>query len=531
MPQVYEKPPEEIKKIVLVNYVLDRNSVLFAQPKEKLIYLLMEPFEVDSSYYDLFSKVYSWDDARVNGINHFKINYPYLMPMSTDLPAFENRKLCTMIATTITKERFRVLEFFENKPNGDLDFFGRNGINSKCYRGPISGKHSGDEKLATLTKYRFCFCFENHVTLKGYITEKIFNCFATGCIPIYWGAPNIQNYIPNNCFIDYRDFNSDEDLYKYLKAMTHEEYEAFLVRIRQYLQSDQAQLFSPAAHEKIFREALIQDTPLSSIPNISAHIRPEETPTLKYLKTIDVANGKSGIDLIDCVYVINLDARPEKWERTNALLNDRGIHANRVSAVNGWQLTDAIKKELSGPYIVRLQGGPIGCLLSHFSVYKDAFDRGFDTIWVLEDDIEILGDVNQIPELLKKLGEIDPDWDIFYTDRDCRHDNGGYFDFVQECGRPDQHLFPSEFYCFRKDVGNGMMQIRGRYGTTSMIISRKGLEKIINYLSHVYLWTAIDCDIHFVPGINEYCSLKEIVTNLRDSVHSDTGPCSTLNVR
>lgn len=212
-----------------------------------------------------------------------------------------------------------------------------------------------------------------------------------------------------------------------------------------------------------------------------------------------------------------------------ALLKERGIAANRVSAVNGWQLTEETRKELSGPYYVRLKGGPIGCLLSHFSVYKDAFDRGFNTIWVLEDDVEFTGDVKQIPKLHQKLAEMDPDWDILYTDMDCKDDHGGCFAFVNEYGRPDQNLYPSDYYRFRKDLGNGITQIRGRYGTTSMLISRKGLKKIIDYLSHVYLWTAIDCDLHFIPGIREYAVTQEIATNLRNHSSSDTALWSALN--
>jgi|TARA_B110000114_G_C15076539_1_gene392073 alpha-1,4-fucosyltransferase len=35
----------------------------------------------------------------------------------------------------------------------------------------------------------------------GYVTEKIFNAFLSGSIPIYDGAPNIMDYIFPNSFI------------------------------------------------------------------------------------------------------------------------------------------------------------------------------------------------------------------------------------------------------------------------------------------------------------------------------------------
>ena len=40
----------------------------------------------------------------------------------------------------------------------------------------------------------------------GYITEKIFDSFAAWCVPVYWGASNVTDYIPEGCFIDRRKF-------------------------------------------------------------------------------------------------------------------------------------------------------------------------------------------------------------------------------------------------------------------------------------------------------------------------------------
>ena len=44
-----------------------------------------------------------------------------------------------------------------------------------------------DIKEEFLTNYRFCICPENSLG-DGYITEKVFESIASGCIPIYWGA-------------------------------------------------------------------------------------------------------------------------------------------------------------------------------------------------------------------------------------------------------------------------------------------------------------------------------------------------------
>src|SRR5579872_4387151 len=42
---------------------------------------------------------------------------------------------------------------------------------------------------------------------------------------------------------------------------------------------------------------------------------------------------------IDFIYMINLDQRPEKFERSFQLLSLYGIEPYRFSAVNGWELS------------------------------------------------------------------------------------------------------------------------------------------------------------------------------------------------
>ena len=73
--------------------------------------------------------------------------------------------------------------------------------------------------------------------IKGYITEKIFDCFFAGCIPIYWGAENIDDYIPKDTFIDYREYGNIKKLNSYLKGMSSDTYCQYLNAIDRYLNS------------------------------------------------------------------------------------------------------------------------------------------------------------------------------------------------------------------------------------------------------------------------------------------------------
>ncbi len=46
-----------------------------------------------------------------------------------------------------------------------------------------------DNKAEFLKQYKFYICPEN-ASVEGYVTEKVFHCIGSGCIPIYWGSDN-----------------------------------------------------------------------------------------------------------------------------------------------------------------------------------------------------------------------------------------------------------------------------------------------------------------------------------------------------
>lgn len=247
-----QQSPDQIQ---VWNYVLAPTSPVFMNPSKR-IYFLWEPWEPDLSYYSLYNRVYTWNDDLVDNAKFFKIHYPSLMPMLESVPSFEDKKFCTMVAGNWTQPRVKVVEFFEEKPDGDFEFYGRYQFGSRNYRGAIPGFHSGNAKLQVLKNYRFCICFENSTHLRGYVTEKIFCCFAAGCVPVYWGAPNVEMYIPKSCYVDFRDFPDTESLYQHLKAMPKEVYDHYLEEIRAFLDSPQAQVFSPAHFNKVLLESL-----------------------------------------------------------------------------------------------------------------------------------------------------------------------------------------------------------------------------------------------------------------------------------
>lgn len=103
-------------------------------------------------------------------------------------------------------------------------------------------KGSCPSKLETLSQYQFCLCFEN-MAMNGYITEKIIDCFYAGTIPLYLGAPDIDKYIPPECYIDCRKFSSWTAMLEEISSMTVSEIEAKREAGKNYLRSPAGQRF------------------------------------------------------------------------------------------------------------------------------------------------------------------------------------------------------------------------------------------------------------------------------------------------
>lgn len=74
------------------------------------------------------------------------------------------------------------------------------------------------DKMEFISDYKFVISFEN--TLQdGYTTEKILEPIMKDCIPIYWGNKKINIDFNTERFINYHDFESEDDLFEKLMAI------------------------------------------------------------------------------------------------------------------------------------------------------------------------------------------------------------------------------------------------------------------------------------------------------------------------
>ncbi|MCI5051983.1 MAG: glycosyltransferase family 25 protein [Simkaniaceae bacterium] len=244
-------------------------------------------------------------------------------------------------------------------------------------------------------------------------------------------------------------------------------------------------------------------------------------PYSKLLRKIEEP-PQSSIEGIDSIRVINLDSRPELWHRLEPLLNYHNIKCQRFSAISGWEFPWEILQEA---LTRRLTGGPLGCLLSHLSILNDAISRNHNVIWTLEDDPEVRRDPKLLTRYIEDLTQFDPKWDVLYTDVDWTNRNGIPIKFLSLPIEKKTPLKPLSFYTKRTVVCNNIARIHGRYGTVSMIFSKRGMRKIVRHFlnSDDIVWP-YDIEIHLIPGIRQYGLINPVVTNGHfDFNYSDCG--------
>lgn len=128
---------------------------------------------------------------------------------------FSNKKFCLFTSRNLLNDnKLKVLQ--------ELEKYGE--INTIDQFPELKGKtcYHSKELLNLYSQYKFIVCFENSHT-DGYITEKLFNVFLSGSIPIYNGAPDVGKYINVDAMIRFDDtqflkkvllLNSNETLYQ-----------------------------------------------------------------------------------------------------------------------------------------------------------------------------------------------------------------------------------------------------------------------------------------------------------------------------
>jgi len=263
---------------------------------------LTVPINGDFHYLNQFDEIFTWNlnllEAKARGDLNDCLTRPVLTEIRIPNPiplefwndhlqfGFSGRpQFCCLIGSNrhanaldereLYSERVRAIRWFEGHTSNQFFLYGngwrvpqkRLGKYGKfkyrlekiipfLTRKPIFSSYQGpaSSKQEVLSKTRYCICFENARDISGYLTEKIFDCLFAGCVPIYWGEPNIEQWLPPGCFIDFRKFNSSyEALYQYLTDIPEKAYIEMQKSGREFIKSNS---FEPHSSDSFARKII-----------------------------------------------------------------------------------------------------------------------------------------------------------------------------------------------------------------------------------------------------------------------------------
>jgi alpha(1,3/1,4) fucosyltransferase len=232
----------------------------------------------NKNLHQYFEKIFTYDDSVIDNNKYVKVAYSFRLPKNLEIIQKTSNFCCLISGNKFSNhsfelysERTKIIRWFENNHHEKFHLYGQgwnkkipaktiidrafnkfpifNRNKPKCYKGTV------ENKIETHRDYNFSICFENSSGIDGYITEKIFDVLQSGSIPIYLGAPNISNYIPKNCFIDYRNFDSIGELYDYLINLNEVEIRLFRENIKKLFKGDQLNIF----RTKTFAQTIINN--------------------------------------------------------------------------------------------------------------------------------------------------------------------------------------------------------------------------------------------------------------------------------
>lgn len=257
----------------------NKNILLCCEPP------IINPFNYMKIFRPFFIKVYTWNDDLVDNKKYFKMRLPkFSLGIKTKVKSFKKKKFLILINSNklpfypfkfissfgkeLYSERIKAIEFFERKISKRFYLYGGGWNKVKKYnlkellfgyRKYSTYKGETKNKIKLLSDFKYCLCFENLTDVNGYITEKIFDCLKARCVPIYWGATNVEKYIPKNCFIDFRDFQDYEKLLNYLDSIDERKYNSYIENIEKLLADKKfISLWFEDGYSKFFLEDVLE---------------------------------------------------------------------------------------------------------------------------------------------------------------------------------------------------------------------------------------------------------------------------------
>lgn len=186
-------------------------------------------------------------------------------------------------------------------------------------------------------------------------------------------------------------------------------------------------------------------------------------------------------------YCVNLNRRPDRWEKIKTtVIPNVPFTINRWPAIDGQKYTlNAQEYNLFKTGDYNFRSGMVGCALSHLYLWKNSIH---ETLLVLEDDVQI-ADVSTFEQNLKRAYQAfkDEKLDVLYLHTLLRQ--------------------PTNDNTFKIDKPSGNIFSYTYGSTAAYLISKSGIEKILNHIRKVGMTNAIDTVMLKTPHLNSgFCS-------------------------
>ena len=175
------------------------------------------------------------------GLNCLNINF-------NNIPYIDNKGFCTIVSNHDSNNTRATICHLLSKYKtieiaGDIFKYGKY-PDIKMKRNSISGGQHN--KVKFIKNYKFNVCSESSLT-KGYISEKLFECIISGCIPIYMADNNTiieDNIINNDFIIKYTNDTAENAVKKIIEIDTNDE------KYKEHLKINP---FKPNANDEIIK--------------------------------------------------------------------------------------------------------------------------------------------------------------------------------------------------------------------------------------------------------------------------------------
>jgi hypothetical protein len=147
------------------------------------------------------------------------IRFPYYAQVLPGLGSLVGRR----VPSAADLDRPEFCSFVASNPRGPerntffRRLYARQKVDSAGRHFNTTGERLAD-KHSFLRRYRMNLAFEN-TRSPGYVTEKLVEPLLAGCIPIYWGAPDVYRDFNPGCMINVADFPDFDSAIEHILAV------------------------------------------------------------------------------------------------------------------------------------------------------------------------------------------------------------------------------------------------------------------------------------------------------------------------